>query len=134
MYCSGDGSLPGPDRTSGAGQTRRLALSGSEGPVRRSREFSRQALERWHWLPAVDDHQRAVAEDVLLMVSELVTNACLHAPGGPRELRLNWNGTRLRVEVSDSRTPLGNSQTGLGDQAARSSAARCEIRVLPSGV
>ncbi|MFF2144757.1 ATP-binding protein [Kitasatospora sp. NPDC058190] len=102
MRRSGDGPLPGPARTSGAGQTRRLALSGSERPVQRSREFSRQALERWHWLPAVDDHQQAVTEDVLLMVSELVTNACLHAPGGPRELRLNWNGTRLRVEVSDS--------------------------------
>ncbi|MGW3042027.1 ATP-binding protein [Kitasatospora sp. NPDC001159] len=45
---------------------------------------------------------RTTAEDVLLMVSELVTNACLHAPGGPRELRLNWNGTRLRAEVVDA--------------------------------
>ncbi|MFF2145131.1 ATP-binding protein [Kitasatospora sp. NPDC058190] len=85
-----------------AGETKRLAFPGSEGAVQRSREFSREALRSWRWLPAVDDEERAAAEDVLLMVSELVTNACLHAPGGPRELRLNWNGSRLRVEVADA--------------------------------
>ncbi|MFH8381441.1 ATP-binding protein [Kitasatospora sp. NPDC018058] len=93
---------PGPGRASGFGQTRCLALTGSEGAVGRCREFSRQALQSWHWLPADDEERQAVAEDVLLMVSELVTNACLHAPGGPRELRLNWNGARLRVEVADA--------------------------------
>ncbi|MEU1510197.1 ATP-binding protein [Kitasatospora sp. NPDC005748] len=80
----------------------RLLLDGGEGAVRRCREFSRRILEKWHWLPAADEEQRAVTEDVLLMVSELVTNACLHAPGGPRELRLSWNGERLRVEVVDA--------------------------------
>ncbi|RSS72844.1 ATP-binding protein [Streptomyces sp. WAC06614] len=40
------------------------------------------------------------AEDVLLMVSELVTNACMHA-GGPRELVLRHMVDGLRVEVSD---------------------------------
>ncbi|MFI9361472.1 ATP-binding protein [Kitasatospora sp. NPDC053057] len=83
-------------------ETRRLAFDGSDGAVQRSREFSRAALRSWHWLPAADDEQRALAEDVLLMVSELVTNACLHAPGGPRELRLDWDGARLRVEVADA--------------------------------
>ncbi|MFI2608418.1 ATP-binding protein [Kitasatospora sp. NPDC018619] len=83
-------------------QTRRLALEGSVGAVQRSREFSRRALVSWRWLPAPDERRRAAAEDVLLMVSELVTNACLHAPGGPRELRLRWNGARLRVEVADA--------------------------------
>ncbi|MGW2374232.1 MULTISPECIES: ATP-binding protein [Kitasatospora] len=92
----------GRGRPGGAGETRRLAFEGSEGAVQRSREFSRAALWSWHWLPALDDEQRARAEDVLLMVSELVTNACLHAPGGPRELRLDWDGIRLRVEVSDA--------------------------------
>ncbi|MFC5889956.1 ATP-binding protein [Kitasatospora sp. CM 4170] len=86
----------------GAERTRRLVLAGSEGAVQRSRDFSRSALLSWRWLPAVDEEQLAVAEDVLLMVSELITNACLHAPGGPRELRLHWDGTRLRVEVSDA--------------------------------
>ncbi|MGA5820950.1 ATP-binding protein [Kitasatospora sp. NPDC094028] len=90
--------LPGP----GPGQTRRLALAGSEGAVRHCRDFSRRALLSWHWLPTIDEEQLAVVEDVLLMVSELVTNACLHAPGGPRELRLHWDGDRLRAEVTDA--------------------------------
>ncbi|MBP0449142.1 ATP-binding protein [Kitasatospora sp. RG8] len=102
-----EGPLPESDRT------RRLRLEGAEGAVQRCRDFSRQALAAWHWLPGEDaaqqdeeeqedDEQRAVSQDVLLMVSELVTNACLHAPGGPRELRLSWNGERLRVEVTDA--------------------------------
>ncbi|MFD9406043.1 ATP-binding protein [Streptomyces sp. NPDC059989] len=37
---------------------------------------------------------------MLLLVSEVVTNACLHA-GGPRELVLRHTPERLRVEVSD---------------------------------
>lgn len=82
-------------------RSRRLTFGGSDGAVQRGREFSRQVLQSWHWLPAVDDEQQAVTEDVLLMVSELVTNACLHAPGGPSELRLSWDGSRLRVEVAD---------------------------------
>ncbi|MFD5461884.1 ATP-binding protein [Kitasatospora sp. NPDC127059] len=86
----------------GPGRARRLAFAGSEGAVQRSREFSRAALRSWGWMPAVDEEQLAVTEDVLLMVSELVTNACLHAPGGPRELRMDWDGARLRVEVADA--------------------------------
>ncbi|MER5929875.1 ATP-binding protein [Streptomyces sp. NPDC002054] len=34
------------------------------------------------------------------MVSEVVTNACMHA-GGPRELVLRRTADRLRIEVSD---------------------------------
>ncbi|MEV7596022.1 ATP-binding protein [Kitasatospora sp. NPDC089797] len=97
-------------------QSRRLALGGSEGAVRRSHEFSRQALLSWNWLPAVDDEQRAVVEDVLLMVSELVTNACLHAAGGPSELRLRWDGLRLRVEVVDG-SPVPPRLRRYGDPA-----------------
>ncbi|MCX5215273.1 ATP-binding protein [Kitasatospora sp. NBC_00240] len=86
-------------------QTRRLAPYGTEGAAKRCRDFGRRALFDWGWLPARDEDQRVAADDVLLMVSELVTNACLHAPGGPRELRLIWDGRRLRVEVSDG-SPL----------------------------
>lgn len=54
---------------------------------------------------AEEEVRRTVAEDVLLLVSELVANACLHA-GGPRELTLDLDEDRLRVEVTDgSRTP-----------------------------
>jgi anti-sigma regulatory factor (Ser/Thr protein kinase) len=44
------------------------------------------------------------AEDVALIVSELVTNAVVHAPDGDLELRLHGSPTLLRIEVSDSGT------------------------------
>ncbi|MFE7773696.1 ATP-binding protein [Streptomyces sp. NPDC057445] len=46
------------------------------------------------------DERLAVSEDVLMVVSELVTNACLHAEG-PQELVLHCTAERLRIEVSD---------------------------------
>jgi len=100
------------------GQIRRLALVGTRGAVARSRDFTRQALEDWQWLPGVTEGQREVAEDVLLLVSELVTNANLHA-GGAVELLLHGTRERLRVEVSDEsrqqpvpRTPHQASRPG----------------------
>ncbi|MFI2612790.1 ATP-binding protein [Kitasatospora sp. NPDC018619] len=83
-------------------ETKRFVFSGRAGAVRAGRDFSRDALWSWHWLPAPDEERLAVAEDVLLMVAELVTNACLHTRAGPAELRLRWNGRRLRAEVSDA--------------------------------
>ncbi|MEE1929351.1 ATP-binding protein [Streptomyces sp. TRM 70351] len=91
-------------------QVRRLRLVGVSGAVQRSRDFTRTALNDWGWLPAVEADQRAAAEDVLLVVSELVTNACLHA-GGPQELRLAYGPRSLRVEVLDA---------GAGEPAPRS--------------
>jgi hypothetical protein len=82
------------------GQGRRLVLRGPDGAVARSREFTRAVLHDWGWLPAPPGERLMRAEDVLLMVSELVTNACLHA-GGPHELLLRRLGPVLRVEVSD---------------------------------
>ncbi|MDT0319569.1 ATP-binding protein [Streptomyces millisiae] len=81
-------------------QVRRLRLVGTAGVVSRAREFARVALHDWGWLPAATAEQRASAEDALLVVSELVTNACLHA-GGPEELRLGHGPKLLRVEVLD---------------------------------
>ncbi|MEC4018783.1 ATP-binding protein [Streptomyces sp. H27-D2] len=89
---------PGP--ATPPGQVRRLRLSGASGTVPRSRDFTRQALYDWGWLPAAGAEQRAAAEDVLLVVSELVTNACLHAEG-PEELRLHCSAKVLRLEVVD---------------------------------
>ncbi|WP_055588912.1 ATP-binding protein [Peterkaempfera griseoplana] len=83
------------------GQVRRLALVGTRGVVARSRDFTRGALRDWNWLPAEDDESLAVSEDVLLVVSELVTNACLHA-GGPQELLLHCTEDALRIEVADA--------------------------------
>jgi anti-sigma regulatory factor (Ser/Thr protein kinase) len=81
-------------------QVRRLRLVGIQGAVSRARDFTRRALHDWGWLPAATSEQRAAAEDVLLVVSELVTNACLHA-GGPEELRIGHAAKLLRVEVTD---------------------------------
>ncbi|MEV0389110.1 ATP-binding protein [Nonomuraea sp. NPDC050643] len=44
-------------------------------------------------------------EDVLLVVSELVTNALVHGDGSPA-LRLRGTPARIRIEVSDSGTEL----------------------------
>ncbi len=84
----------------GQGQTRRLALFGTKGVVSRCRDFTAEALTDWGWTPA-DGERRALSEDVLLLVSEMVTNACLHA-GGPTELVLHHSGERLRMEVADT--------------------------------
>ncbi|MGV4988373.1 ATP-binding protein [Streptomyces sp. NPDC001709] len=59
-----------------------------------------------------------LVEDALLVVSELVTNAILHARP-PAVLRLSWvrgeTGSTLRVEVTDAgpRLPLGGSLAGI---------------------
>ncbi|WP_327236319.1 ATP-binding protein [Streptomyces sp. NBC_01317] len=82
------------------GRVRALALSDASGVVPLARDFTRQALYDWGWLPAATPDRRAAAEDVLLVVSELVTNACLHAEG-PEELRVSTNAKVLRLEVTD---------------------------------
>lgn len=81
-------------------QVRRLSFEGASGVVPLARDFTRQALYAWDWLPAVSADRRAAAEDVLLVVSELVTNACLHAEG-PDQLSISCDNKVIRVEVSD---------------------------------
>ncbi|MER7757965.1 ATP-binding protein [Kitasatospora sp. NPDC097643] len=51
-----------------------------------------------HALAGVPD--RTAAADAVLLVSELVANACQHA-GGPDALQLVRRGRLLRIEVSD---------------------------------
>ncbi|MFF6995537.1 ATP-binding protein [Streptomyces sp. NPDC008313] len=114
-YSPGDrGPDPGAGGASGApgesatappagGQVRRLSFDGESGVVPLARDFTRQALYAWGWLPAATADRRAAAEDVLLVVSELVTNACLHAEG-PDELQIACDNKVLRIEVSDGGT------------------------------
>lgn len=88
--------------------TRTLILGGgTHKAVTRCRDFTRRALSDWQWITDADDAEspydpdrKEAAEDVLLLVSELVGNACLHA-GGPRELVLRRTPARLRIEVGD---------------------------------
>ncbi|MGW7368415.1 ATP-binding protein [Streptomyces sp. NPDC054841] len=93
-----DGGSVVPD-----GRARTLALESASGIVPLARDFTRQALYDWGWLPAASADRRAAAEDVLLVVSELVTNACLHAEG-PERLRISSDAKVLRLEVSDRGT------------------------------
>jgi hypothetical protein len=83
-----------------APEVRQLNLAGESGVVPLSRDFTRQALYAWGWLPSSTDDGRAAAEDVLLIVSELVTNACLHAEG-PESLTLTFDRKTIRVAVTD---------------------------------
>ncbi|MFF9029238.1 ATP-binding protein [Streptomyces iakyrus] len=87
----------------GGPQVRRLSFGDESGVVPLARDFTRQALYAWGWLPAASADQRAAAEDVLLVVSELVTNACLHAEG-PDQLNITCDNKVIRVEVADRGT------------------------------
>ncbi|MFD9328919.1 ATP-binding protein [Streptomyces sp. NPDC060065] len=100
---TGTGSATATGTGTGTGTGRQalcLSFDGQSGVVPLARDFARQALYAWGWLPAATADRRAAAEDVLLVVSELVTNACLHAEG-PEELRIACDNKVLRIEVSD---------------------------------
>lgn len=80
---------------------RLLPLTGpQDGVVGRCRGFAFDVLADWGWLPAFDQHGEELVADVLLVVSELVANACLHA-GGATELALYGGPHRIRIEVTD---------------------------------
>jgi signal transduction histidine kinase len=81
-------------------QVRTLSFDDASGVVPLARDFTREALYAWGWLPAASADQRAAAEDVLLVVSELVTNACLHADG-PEELHISCDRKVIRLEITD---------------------------------
>ena len=63
-----------------------------ERSVGEARRHARESLGRWD----VDD----VADDVVLLVSELMTNALTHA-GTPATLSLRVDESGVRVEVED---------------------------------
>lgn len=97
---------------------RRLKLPAGKGAIGQCRAFTNQALTDWHPVkagsaanPDSTDQSKPSApeqlftQDVLLMVSEVVTNACMHT-AGPMELQLDRTDERLRIEVTDpSPTP-----------------------------
>ncbi|GAA2782014.1 hypothetical protein GCM10010521_70960 [Streptomyces rameus] len=87
-----------------------------------------------------------IVEDSLLVVSELVTNAIVHARP-PAELRMSWvrgAGRRtLRIEVTDAGTALSAGQSlvgidpdehGRGEAIVHALATRHGIRVHAGGV
>ncbi|MFI1452565.1 ATP-binding protein [Streptomyces roseus] len=111
----------------GAGaRTRRLGLYGEATVVGRCRTFVRGVLADWAW-PAPEhsggltrEERGAAVEDVLLLVSEAVTNAVRHG-GGPTELVLRLRPRApdaarpragdLRIEVSDTSLALPRLRT-----------------------
>ncbi|WP_371502858.1 ATP-binding protein [Kitasatospora sp. NBC_00374] len=77
------------------GRLCRLDLSAAAHPVTTAREWARSVLSRWQIGSPLD-------EDVVLVVSELVANAMMHA-GAVRELHLLWLDRRtVRIEVTDT--------------------------------
>ncbi|GAB1333717.1 hypothetical protein ACE1SV_03070 [Streptomyces sp. E-15] len=87
-----------------------------------------------------------IVEDSLLVVSELVTNAIIHARP-PAELRLSWvsddRGGTLRVEVTDGgpvyaagQTPAGvdPDEHGRGEAIVHALATRHGLRVHSGGI
>lgn len=63
------------------------------GSIGAARAIASQVMDAWRY--------RGSREDVLLAVSELVTNALVHGAGGP-VLRIAGGPARIRVEVGDS--------------------------------
>ncbi|MEV5432647.1 ATP-binding protein [Streptomyces sp. NPDC052701] len=92
------------------------------------------------------DVSPGIVEDSLLVVSELLTNAVLHALP-PAELRLSWSragnlGT-LRVEVTDggparaagqARAGIDPDEHGRGEGIVHALATRHGVRTHPGGV
>ncbi|MFD3471117.1 ATP-binding protein [Streptomyces sp. NPDC058682] len=95
-------------------QRRRLTLTGVPGPVAKGRDFTRRTLRDWGW------DRTETSEDTLLLVSELLTNATLHADGC-HELVLTADETALHIEVHDGTTtpPLRHSAPQRGIPGGR---------------
>lgn len=87
-------------RRSADGRHRAFALPAVAGSIAVGREHTRRALADWGWWPPPPGMQTRTAADVVLIVSELLANAVMHA-GDPVELRLDAVGPTLRIEVAD---------------------------------
>ncbi|MFB7950231.1 ATP-binding protein [Kitasatospora phosalacinea] len=79
---------------------RRLSFPArTEAPVGPALDFTRRALAAWHlWEPPPG--RPHLADDTLLVVGELLSNACDHG-GGPRYLELERRPGAVRVTVGD---------------------------------
>lgn len=92
-----------------------FGLPATPASVRRARESVREVLGAWGAGPELCD-------DVVLVISELVTNAFTHTRSDRVVCRLNLGGGRLRVEVEDQNrggTLPERRQPGIDDQNGR---------------
>jgi Histidine kinase-like ATPase domain len=98
---------------------RRLELEGAATSVAIGRDFIRQALADWHWIPQNPGPSRqTVVADILLVVSELLANSVMHASGTVRlAVGVDADAKALRIEVTDADSampaPLSPHQPGL---------------------
>ncbi|MFC9268745.1 ATP-binding protein [Streptomyces zhihengii] len=81
------------------GETRRFVLEKGPGGVGRCRDLTRGALRDWFGLTG--PVHPVLVGDILLLVSEVVTNAYRHG-GAPYELELVRGRGRIWVQVSDA--------------------------------
>ncbi|MFF9912651.1 ATP-binding protein [Streptomyces sp. NPDC013457] len=92
-------SAPSGGMTTRTGDRSRLfTLGAGPGVVGECRDLTRRALQEWFGARVVGN---VAVDDILLLVSEVVANACDHG-GTPYELRLDRTGRRLWVQVSDT--------------------------------
>jgi anti-sigma regulatory factor (Ser/Thr protein kinase) len=112
--------------------TAQLALDADRGAAGRARTFATAALREWSLPPAL-------ARDVLLLTSELVTNAVMYGRA-PVELRLRRDRRQLLIEVEDAATavprklrPSPLEEHGRGLQLVAGVADRWGTRPLPAG-
>jgi anti-sigma regulatory factor (Ser/Thr protein kinase) len=119
--------------TDGTRQMIQLALPAVPAAVRLARRAIRDALAAWQL--------SGVEETVVLLVSELVTNAVRHAKNtGAISLELRSTGTWLRIEVQDAdpqwpqpRIPAGCDESGFGFVLIEALAGRWGVRQTPAG-
>ncbi|WP_329395908.1 ATP-binding protein [Streptomyces melanogenes] len=97
-------------------ESRRFSLQRGPGVVAECRDLTRRVLDEW--LGPGGAQGRVAVEDVLLLVSEVATNACRHGDA-PYELRLDRVDGKLWVQVSDH-SPHGPHPHGRHRPAASS--------------
>lgn len=109
----------------------RTRLGKDAGSPRAARHFVREALEMWQ----LDD----LADAVMLLVTELVTNSIVHADSEV-EVAVRLTPDAARVEVTDaSATPptprqaTGSDTSGRGMELVESMARRWGVRPGPAG-
>ncbi|MGW3320544.1 ATP-binding protein [Streptomyces fungicidicus] len=103
--------------------------------VKEARDWAREHLVSLGWDSTAPD----TADDVLLTVSELVTNAHVHA-GSSAQLVMSWDGSCLHVSVHDRsadlpapRVPSTEGLGGRGMLLVDALADTWEARPCPHG-
>jgi anti-sigma regulatory factor (Ser/Thr protein kinase) len=124
-------AIPGPMRSVAFGFVTSLELPPDRAAAAKARHFVGETMQAWNF----DD----VIPDAELLVSELVTNAVLHARSTSR-VTIEHNGTTLRVSVSDTsptRPRLRNygpeAVTGRGLLLVDRISRRWGVEQLPTG-